>query len=121
MTFHHRAATTDVIGRIGSLFLKLGFHRSLAARRLARQVRLVDTHRDGFHQNAVGRHLITRVQHYHIAHHNILAFNTLNQTITIDCHHLFVLSLVQNLEFLIGTQFENEAHRGSQHHCDKDA
>ena len=121
MAFHHLAATANVVGRIGRIVLEFLLLRSLAARRLACQVGLVHPHCHSFHQRAVGRHLIARLDHHRIAHHDILPLDALDVAVAIHRHHLLVLALVEDVELLVGAQLEDEAHRCGQHHRHKDA
>ena len=121
MAFHHGAATTDVVGRIGGLGLELRLVGGLATRRLARQVRFVDAHGHSLHQRAVSRHLVARVQHHGVAHHNVLSFDALDEAATVDRHLGLVFGLVQDVELLVGTQFKDKAYRRGQHHCHENA
>ena len=121
MTIHHRATTADIVGGIGGLLLEFRLVRRLATRRFTRQVRLIDPHGDGLYQASVGRHLVSRVEHYDIAHHHILALDALDFAATKHRHHLLIFSLVQDLELLVGALLKQETHRGGQHHRHEDA
>ena len=49
-------------------------------------------------QDAVGRSLVTGIQHHHITDYNILTGNLLHLTVTYDGNHYIIIDSVQYLE-----------------------
>ena len=127
-TFHYenaiaiddRGATADVIGGIGSLMIELLFPNGLLCHRLASQRRLVDLQGYGLNQGAIGGDFVAWVDKHHVAYHHILSLDSCDMPVAHHRHLFLVFRLVQDVELMVGAQFEDEAHRGCQHHCDKD-
>ena len=121
MTFHHHAATTHIVGGISGVRLELRWLHCLATRRLARQIGFVHAHGQGFHQSAVGRHLIASTQNNGVANDHVFSLDALYHAVTIDGHRHLILALVQDVKLLVGTLFKEKAHTRSQHHRHEDA
>ena len=98
----------------------VGIHH-LGGQHLTRQRRLVDLQVNSLYQFAVGRHLVARFEHYHVAHHHIAAGNLLHPSLSHHFHGLFFVHLCQHIEFLGSVALEIKAHGSGKEDGQDDA
>ena len=90
-------------------------------RRLAGKRAFIHPEVEAIDDDAVGRHFLTCLQQHDVAHNDIASRHLGNVAITHHLHVDMVIGLVEQAEFLVGADFDQEAHQCGQHNGYKNA
>ena len=121
VAFHHLGALHHVVGGVGGVGVSVVGVGAFRAGGFARQRAFVHAECGGFEEHGVGGDFLARVEHHHVADHDVAARHLRHVAVADDFHRLVVVHLVEDAELLVGLEFEVEGKSRGQEDGYEDA